>query len=107
MRLIDANALREKLKKHHDFFTNAWGGFHNLPAKDKARVDEITHCIAEIMNAPTIDPESLRPQGEWFVLGQDVFCTNCDCESGYNAFGASAFSNFCPNCGAKMKGGAD
>ena len=40
--------------------------------------------------------------GRWEVRGQEVFCTNCDKESGYNAFGASAFSNYCPNCGAKM-----
>lgn len=54
-RLIDANALKEKLQAHHDFFVDAWGGFSNLPPKDKARVDEITHCIAEICNAPTVD----------------------------------------------------
>ncbi len=54
-RLIDANALSDKLKAHHDLFVNAWGGFSNLPVKDKARVDEITHCIAEVTNAPTVD----------------------------------------------------
>ena len=45
--------------------------------------------------------------GRWEVRGQEVFCTNCDKESGYNAFGASAFSDYCPNCGAKMDGGSD
>lgn len=59
MHLIDADKLKEKLEAHHDFFVNAWGGFSNLPVKDKARVDEITNCIAEVVNAPTIDPESL------------------------------------------------
>ena len=54
-RLIDANALREKLQAHHDFFVNAWGGFSNLPVKDKARVDEITNCIAEVVNATAVD----------------------------------------------------
>lgn len=51
-RLIDANALKEELQAHHDFFVNAWGGFSNLPPKDKARVDEITSCIADVVNAP-------------------------------------------------------
>lgn len=53
--LISRSALREKLQAHHDFFVNAWGGFSNLPTKDKARVDEITNCIAEVMNAPAVD----------------------------------------------------
>lgn len=53
--LISRSALCEKLQAHHDFFVNAWGGFGNLPPKDKARVDEITHCIAEAMNAPAVD----------------------------------------------------
>ena len=50
--LISRSALCEKLQANKDFFVNAWGGFGNLPPKDKARVDEITHCIAETMNAP-------------------------------------------------------
>ena len=54
-RLIDANALKEKLQNHHDFFVDGVGGFRYLTLKDKARVDEITHCIAEIVNAPTVD----------------------------------------------------
>ena len=53
--LISRSALSEKLQAHHDFFVNGWGGFSNLPIKDKIRVDEITNCIAEVMNAPAVD----------------------------------------------------
>ena len=53
--LISRSALCEKLQVNKDFFVNAWGGFGNLSPKDKARVDEITHCIAETMNAPSVD----------------------------------------------------
>lgn len=53
--LISRSDLCEKLQANKDFFVNAWGGFGNLPPKDKARVDEITHCIAETMNAPSVD----------------------------------------------------
>ena len=54
--LISREALKKKLKENHDFFVNAWGGFKNLPPNDKARVDEITNCISEVVNAPTINP---------------------------------------------------
>ena len=54
-RLIDANALLRKLKQHHDLFIDAWEGFSNLPEKDKARVDEISNCIADVFNAPTVE----------------------------------------------------
>ena len=53
--LISRSALSEKLQAHHDFFVNGWGGFSNLPTKDKVRVDEITNCIAEVMNAHAVD----------------------------------------------------
>ena len=53
--LISRSVLSEKLQAHHDFFVNGWGGFSNLPIKDKIRVDEITNCIAEVMNAPAVD----------------------------------------------------
>lgn len=52
--LIRRGDLKIKLQQHHDFFVNAWGGFSNLPVKDKARVDEITQCIAEVVNARAI-----------------------------------------------------
>ena len=53
--LIDRNALKKKLQEHHDFFVDGVGGFRYLTPKDKARVDEITNCIAEVANAPTVD----------------------------------------------------
>ena len=53
--LISRSTLSEKLQAHHDFFVNGRGGFSNLPIKDKIRVDEITNCIAEVMNAPAVD----------------------------------------------------
>ena len=63
-------------------------------------------AMAIAASAPAADVAPVV-HGRWEVRGQEVFCTNCDKESGYNAFGASAFSNYCPNCGAKMDGGSD
>jgi hypothetical protein len=107
-RLIDANALKEKLQEHHDFFVDGCGGFHYLTPKDKARVDEITNCIAEICNTPTIDAVEVV-HGRWIevlVLQTDISslydytCSECEIVS-------CRVSNYCPNCGAKMDGDGD
>ena len=130
MRLIDANALKEKLQEHHDFFVNAYGGFKNLSPNDKSRVDEITHCISEIDNAPTVEPfepdyvgaERLKARQRGYEEGyhngmeigktlnpkikqsewiETEFGSKCPfCE----VVNVSYYRNFCPNCGARMGG---
>lgn len=85
MRLIDADELFKKLE--------------NTPWNDNADRD-----IAEdlLLDAPTIDPESMRPHGEWV---DDCFyndrplcyrCSNCGLKLMYKP-------DYCPNCGAKME----
>lgn len=60
--------------------------------------------IKDFLNVlPTVDAVEVV-YGRWIVKGQEVFCSHCDKESGYNHWGASAFSDYCPNCGAKMDG---
>ena len=99
MRPIDADALKDKLQQHHDFYVMAWGGFGKMPIGEKKRVDEITNCIAEVVNAPTIEPK----QGEWII----------EIDANGNTYGRCSICsmrqyagqlNFCPDCGAKMKG---
>lgn len=41
-----------------------------------------------------------RPQGKWIIEHDWVHCSSCGHEQNYP-------SNFCPNCGAQMKGGAE
>lgn len=53
--LIDANEPIKKLEEHRNLFIDAWQGFAYLSDSDKARVDEIDTCIAEIINATTVD----------------------------------------------------
>jgi DNA-directed RNA polymerase subunit RPC12/RpoP len=98
MRLIDADALAAELLKyplilrHHGDFVAV-----NLDA-----------VLAEIRRAPTIDPESLRPQGAWMDVYGGKYanpryaCTNCGEKALYAAKGKQKSSKSCPNCGAKM-----
>ena len=53
--LINANEPIKKLEEHRNLFIDAWQGFAYLSDSDKARVDEIDTCIAEIINATTVD----------------------------------------------------
>jgi len=97
--VISRKSIKQKLQEHHDFFVNAYGGFSNLPQNDKARVDEITNCIAMVVNEPSVTQKS----GEW--LTDEIihngckytvtYCSECDEQVDYR-------TPFCPNCGAKM-----
>lgn len=102
MRLIDANAL------DFDFVvTDDMNGMLKQVGIEmaKSRVD----------NAPTIDPESLRPLGEWVKSEDDYcglnlwqcslcheeWCFEVDCDI------KDLNYNYCPNCGARMKGAGE
>ena len=103
MRLIDADALKDKLQQHHDFYVMAYGGFGKMPIGEKKRVDEITNCIAEVVNAPTIEPK----KGHWIYHPDDLFPTESTQECSVcheEEFMSLCNENFCPNCGADMRG---
>lgn len=89
-RSIDADVLKEFLRPH-DMWKN------NRPYLTWEEIWE-QEC-ADIDAQPTVD--SMK-HGEWITKGQDIFCSACGEESAYNWYGASKFSNYCPNCGAEM-----
>ena len=53
-RLIDADALKFKMYKHRYLFVSPYKGQSDMPINEKIRIDEISNCIADIVNAPTI-----------------------------------------------------
>ena len=114
MRLIDADALKEK------------------SYRDEFAIAVVT--VEDIDNAPTVEPkkakegelvkaytkgfdtgvETVRPQGEWITrhkqnsFGQDVVCFECNKCGEYKLpiiyTMITEPLGVCPNCGAKMGG---
>ena len=105
MRLIDADTLIHRLLNTKIVAANLF-----------QYANAVTNMIGD---APTIEAEPVR-HGRWlnkkeWHLGRWVAWLECSCcgEHDDNAemyemlpFGAGP-SNYCPNCGAKMDGGAD
>ena len=90
MRLIDADALKEKLE-------NGYANTHH------SRI----YAIAMLKKAPTIEAEPVR-HGEW-VHTDKAASWKCKDECGechYHTADRVDLSclNYCPNCGAKMDG---
>ena len=88
VRLIDANVFIKDLTAMKS-------------AYDAIALDGMVKALKE---APTIDPESLRPHGEWVVCsdGYYPYCSECKEEPK-----GGAMTNYCPNCGAVMQGVKD
>ena len=131
---ISRSALKEdfkhRLKKAKNWKENALNnGDDELVIRADAHIDFICEVIMTIDNAPTVPQvvvfaenadekaiedmkaelqnviDSERPQGEWLFKhnSSDIWCSVCD--ENFDEI-PQAF-NFCPNCGAKMKGGAE
>ena len=65
----------------------------------------IYHAIREL-------PSADRPQGEWIVSCKDSICSVCGKDEAEFICGTEdwygyGLSNYCPNCGARMKGADD
>ena len=70
---------------------------------DEIEPDCLVVFKSDIDRQPTIDAVPVR-HGKWIVKGQEIFCSVCEEESSYTWHGSSKFSNYCPNCGADMRG---
>ena len=96
MRPIDADALKEQAYESREW---SHGGHPFV-----VEVDDID-------DAPTIDPDDLRPKGEWIEqedFNLDTYYDCSVCGESFCLIDGSPTDNlfkFCPNCGAKMGGG--
>ena len=101
MRLIDADKLSKTLG-------DIWG----IPKDWDGQIEESCEdAFTAIDDAPTIEAEPVK-HGRWTCDEDDGFnnfdwhCTECGRSIGYRC-GNPVFSAYCPNCGAKMDGGAE
>lgn len=92
MRLIDADALKESLKTpivmDEDRVKRLWEGWH-----------ECTIAVDEAIDkSPTIEE---RKTGEWIPFDYPWYrCSECGAVRENKSF----LENYCPNCGADMRG---
>ena len=102
MRTIDADdakkrisALRFELTPHYGrLYEKYWSGYH----------DGIRDAIDAIDDTPTVE----REPGEWIYIDEPMIgnpygrykCSECNLEE-------PSKSDFCPNCGCRMKGADD
>ena len=77
MRLIDADVLITWFNDHYDDEEFSVGYISGL-----------------IKDAPTIEPQRMR--GRWVIVDENVCCSECG--------SPNMEYNFCPNCGADMRG---
>lgn len=80
MRLIDADELLKESERDKDF---------------RLVIPECT-----VKKAPTIDPESLRPHGQW--LGKIVLVNGIMSQECSHCHRIRSIDDFCAACGAKM-----
>lgn len=98
-RLIDADHLFDRMRQAKN----------NQPELGDVYEDEIEIMAEWIRTEPTADVrENVR--GEWVCTKDCVFvCSICHCDRYGRTYqdGTVDFNNYCPCCGADMRGGND
>lgn len=82
MRLIDADALIERIK-------------YSFSDNERVRIDMVTGTFLTEYCSPTVDAEPVR-HGKWIEHDGKTWCSLCD------ASNKAYKPPFCPHCGARM-----
>lgn len=104
--LIDKQAIIKKMRNRKKLFCKNRIEFIALSKDEKARVDEIDNCIADLINIPSVKPK--RKKGEWIYDGirgrfPACKCSICGCYENAD-WALLQGANYCPHCGADMRG---
>lgn len=79
-----------------------------IPSAERQSATEIMNAYHEGVRKGIAEAYGAdRPQGEWIDKGDYAECSNCGADSGIQFDGVESVprkTNFCPNCGAYMKG---
>ena len=98
-RYIDLEELERRIKEHIKAET----------PEEKALIEWCKdECIRQAYAMPTAD---VAPKSEgWWLYHEDscsYICSECEEYAITDYYGEPKFTKYCPNCGAKMKGGAE
>ena len=99
---IEREAISEKIRKY--YYKNP-PNFSYGEGFDRG----LDRAQREILNAPTADVAPVR-HGRWIDKGEYAVCMECGGRSGTQYDGVEPIplmTQFCPNCGAIMDGGAE
>lgn len=101
---------RETLIAHIKDLPTWWaddGGVYGRSMKYPEGMFDCADVVSSVENAPAVDVAPVV-HGRWVRKGSNWYCTGCD--KGYRISCGSPPANtfdYCPNCGAKMDGGAE
>jgi len=110
MRLGDLDALKKEVSKVNGSYTEMSAnqlGYDILRLIDNAPTVDISREVWNQSNALLEKRLTYlgRPQGEWIIDGHHIRCNKCNeyiCNT--DREGNKISDNFCPNCGADMRG---
>ena len=104
-RLIDANALSEKIGNMKYEITHNRGGYRYCNEDEKSEWDKLDGFDSLVCDAPTVDAVEVV-HGRWIEEDGE---TEWECYYRCSKCFARNYEvpNYCPNCGAKMDGDGD